>query len=169
VFKVSRSQKAQTAEKKRKTDSADSGSAESESADSSIPDLFEWSKQLETGIEKVDSQHQNLVAMINRLHRAMPLGKGGEEAGGILDELADYAVYHFGYEEEIFETIDYPDTESHREAHRKAAERIQSFQQQFKDGNPSVAMDLMNFLTEWLKEHIMKTDMGFAPFLKEEQ
>ena len=168
VFKVSRSEEGRTANKEPETDPAGREKVKTDSEET-IPDLFEWSEQLETGIEKVDSQHQNLVAMINRLHKAMRVGKGGEETGDILDELADYAVYHFGYEEEIFETIDYPDAESHRDIHRQAAERIQSFQQQFRDGNPSVAMDLMNFLTEWLKEHIMKTDMGFAPCLEKKE
>jgi hemerythrin len=27
-------------------------------------------------------------------------------------------------------------------------------------------MDLMDFLTDWLKTHILKTDMAYVPFLK---
>ena len=28
-------------------------------------------------------------------------------------------------------------------------------------------MDLMDFLKDWLNTHILKTDMAYAPFLKE--
>jgi hemerythrin len=28
-------------------------------------------------------------------------------------------------------------------------------------------MDLMVFLTDWLKNHIMKTDQAYVPFLKD--
>ncbi len=168
VFKVSRKEERQTESGEAEKASGGTGRKTALSPED-IPDLFEWSEELETGIEKVDSQHRNLMEMINRLHRAMRVGKGAEETGGILDELADYSIYHFGFEEELFDTYGYPDAESHRELHRKAAERIKTFQEQFRQGQASVAMDLMHFLTGWLKEHIMKTDMAFAPFLKDEQ
>ena len=45
--------------------------------------------------------------------------------------------------------------------------KVKSFQADFEKGKATVTMELMDFLTDWLKSHIMKTDMAYVPFLKE--
>ena len=129
-------------------------------------DLITWGPKLETGLKEIDKQHKNLVTMVNALHKAMKTGVGIEESGAILDELASYTVYHFGHEEELFDTHDYPETNGHKKIHADLVKTVVDFQQQFKTGQASLSVDLMQFLTEWLKNHIMKTDMQYAPFFK---
>ncbi len=45
--------------------------------------------------------------------------------------------------------------------------QVVDFKTQFDEGKASLTMDLMNFLTDWLKNHIMKTDREYLAFLKE--
>jgi len=107
------------------------------------------------------------VALINQLHKAMKLKKGSKKAGAILKDLADYTVYHFGFEKELFEKYAYPETQQHLKIHKDLVDNVIEFKTQFDEGKASLTMDLMNFLTDWLKNHIMKTDRDYAPFLKE--
>lgn len=131
-----------------------------------IPELLPWSTKLETAIEEIDIQHKELVRMVNLLHKSMRLQKGSKEVGGILNDLAEYTVFHFGFEEGLFQQSDYPEYESHKKTHEELVAKVVAFQTDFDSGKATITMDLMDFLTDWLKNHIMKTDMEYAPFLK---
>jgi hemerythrin-like metal-binding protein len=132
-----------------------------------IPDLMPWGEKLKIGIGQIDEQHQELVNMINALHRAMKLKMGAKEAGQILTRLADYTVYHFENEETLFATHQYPDRVVHKEYHDRLVGQVVEFKQDFEAGRAALSMDLMQFLTDWLRNHIMKTDKAYAPFLRE--
>ena len=132
-----------------------------------IPDLMPWSDKLMNGIEKIDEQHKELVKMVNELHRAMKMKKGAKEAGLILERLADYTVYHFSHEEQLFEEHMYPERMNHKDIHDKLVAQVLEFKTQFEEGRAALSMDLMTFLTDWLRNHIMKTDKEYVPFLKE--
>jgi hemerythrin-like metal-binding protein len=132
-----------------------------------VPDLMPWRPALETRITAIDTQHKELVRLINLLHKAMKQQKGAREAGGILNDLAKYTVFHFGFEEDQFEKYRYPETENHKKIHRELVAKVKAFQADFEKGKAAVTMELMDFLVDWLKTHIMKTDMAYVPFLKD--
>lgn len=131
-----------------------------------IPDLMPWSPKLELSIEVIDGHHKKLVAFINLLHKAMRLQKGTKEVGGILKNLAEYTVFHFAFEEELFKKYGYPEYENHRKIHKKLVAQVLDYQKDFTTGKATITMDLMDFLTDWLKDHILKTDKAYVPFLK---
>lgn len=153
IFRVSMSQ--------TKTDPASRGT------ERQIPDLMPWRPALETKIEQIDTQHKELVRLINLLHRAMKQQKGAAEAGGIINDLARYTVFHFEYEEELFKKHRYPETDSHLKIHRDLVAKVNMFQQDFQYGKATITMELMDFLTDWLRTHIMKTDMAYVSFLRD--
>jgi|GEM_PF-599194 len=132
-----------------------------------IPDLMPWGKRLMIGLTRVDDQHKELVSMVNELHRAMKMKIGAREAGNILQRLADYTVYHFGFEETLFDEYRYPEVAAHKEIHSDLVAKVIQIQEDFNAGKAALSMELMDFLTHWLKEHIMKTDKAYVPFLKE--
>jgi len=90
-----------------------------------------------------------------------------KKSGEILKGLADYTAYHFNYEKNIFERYDYPETAEHLKIHKGLVDQVMDFKTQFEEGRAALTMDLMNFLTNWLKNHIMQTDKKYVPFLKE--
>jgi hemerythrin-like metal-binding protein len=132
-----------------------------------ISDLMPWGDKLKIGISQVDEQHKELVKMVNELHCAMKMKMGAKEAGQILARLAEYTVYHFKTEEDLFEEHLYPERTEHKIIHDSLVEKVIEFKTEFEEGRAALSMDLMQFLTDWLREHIMKTDKAYAPFLKE--
>jgi len=140
---------------------------ESDLVEEDIPELMPWSKKLMVGINLIDEQHMELVKMINELHRAMKMKKGAKESSRILENLANYTVYHFGSEEELFEKYKYPERHAHKEFHDNLVAKVLEFKVEFEKGKASLSMDLMTFLTDWLRNHILKTDKEYVPFLKE--
>lgn len=132
-----------------------------------IPDLMPWSSTFELSIPQIDTHHKELVRLVNSLHKAMRMQKGAGEVKNILANLAEYTVFHFGFEEELFQKYRYPELNAHKKMHQDLVARVVSFQEDLKNGKTTVTLDLMTFLKDWLKNHIFKTDKAYVPFLKE--
>ncbi len=135
--------------------------------ESDIVDLMPWSSKFETSLTTIDDHHKKLVSMVNHLHRAMKMKSGNKEAGKILDELAKYTVYHFNYEEKLFDEYGYKEKNDHKMIHEDLVTKVVNFQNEFNAGDAVLSIDLMQFLTDWLKNHILVTDMAYVTFFKE--
>ena len=128
--------------------------------------LFNWNASLELKISSIDSQHQKLVEYINELYDAMMAGKGNDVLGSVFQKLITYTQDHFAYEEKLFETHGYSETSQHAKAHASLKSTVSDFYTKFQKGEMAVSSELMNFLKEWLMNHILKEDKAYVPFLK---
>lgn len=128
--------------------------------------MIKWLSDYETSIPKIDMQHQKLVQLINDLFDAMNAGKSKEALGGILDELIKYTKYHFSYEEEMMKQCNYKESINHNIEHINFANKIMEFNKQFHENNSRITVQLMNFLKDWLINHIMITDKKYVECFK---
>lgn len=129
--------------------------------------LITWSDDLSVNIKQFDDQHQGLVNLINELYDAMSAGKGSAVIGKILSGLADYTVYHFKTEEDVFQKHGYPGLEQHKFEHDNLTKQVLDFKEQFDAGKAVVSIELMKFLKDWLTNHILAGDMAYKPFLND--
>ena len=126
-----------------------------------IADLMPWKSAYVSGIDEIDSQHKQLVALLNEQYRLMKTGGGSGKASKVMQELVRYVEYHFATEEKLFAKVDYPGAKQHKRDHEEAAKRVGKLRARFEEGNASANMELLQFLTDWLEEHIQKTDKDF--------
>jgi len=125
-----------------------------------------WSEELSVGIDSIDQQHKILIGLINDLNTAMAKGEANETIGDILLRLSEYTVHHFSYEEELFEQYDYPNSAKHKCHHCELIDQISALKERFEtELSGSVALEIMQFLKNWLTNHIMKTDKAYSEFL----
>jgi len=124
--------------------------------------LMPWTSELATGVKFVDEQHRKLVDMVNALYGAMKSGQGKSVMGKLLDDLAEYTVYHFGNEERYFDQFKYAETAQHKRLHEELKTKVIAYIQKFKSGEGDVSMELMTFLKDWLSNHICKTDKRYV-------
>jgi len=129
--------------------------------------LIPWNDELSVGVNSLDEQHKQLVAMINELNDAFEKGKSDEILAKVFDELAVYTIEHFGYEEELFARYGYSESQAHKKAHEVLIKQVQDLRQKLNDGEFMISLEVMLFLKDWLTNHIMKTDKAYAPFLIE--
>jgi hemerythrin-like metal-binding protein len=127
--------------------------------------LLRWSDSLSVGIDSIDSQHKKLVDLINELYVQMNSGSAKEAVGRTLSKLIDYTGSHFKNEEKLFARHDYPEQADHKEVHSKLVDQVLYFQDQFEKGEKDVSLELMEFLKDWLLNHIKKTDRQYSSFL----
>jgi len=129
--------------------------------------ILQWNDSLRVDISVIDQQHRQLIDYINELYRAMKSNQSRSTVGTILGNLIDYTAKHFKTEEDLFDRYGYPETTQHKEIHAKLVEQVLDFQKQFESGASELELPLMEFLKDWLVNHIMKTDKKYAPFLRE--
>lgn len=130
-------------------------------------ELIKWGENLSVGIDSIDKQHKELIKIVNELYDAMSSGKGKEVLGSTLARLIDYTKVHFSNEETYFARFKYAETESHKEEHKNLVAKAVELQTKFKAGNVMISIEVMNFLKDWLSNHIQKIDKKYSSFLKE--
>lgn len=128
--------------------------------------LAHWSDSLAIGVTAIDEQHKLLVSYINELHRAVQQGREETVALDILDALVSYAASHFSTEEVFFTHSAYPDTERHIAIHEQFKAHVAQFRSEVEAGSATVGMDVLEFLKNWLIEHIQGTDHKIGPYVR---
>ena len=126
--------------------------------------LLQWQDTLDTGIEVIDDQHRRIVGMINQLHQAQT---GGSQllVGDVIDELVDYTLSHFAFEEELMEEAGYPFCAAHKRVHEVFTRRVSEYRLRFQAGE-DVVDELKSMLARWLFNHIRNDDKAYADSVK---
>jgi hemerythrin len=129
--------------------------------------VIQWSKELSVDVLEVDRQHQRLIQMINDLNDAMKQRKGAEVLGKTISGLLDYTKTHFAFEEKYFDQFGYVDAPSHKKMHVEFTKRVGDVKEKFEKGQLGVSLEVMDFLSDWLKKHIMGIDKKYVPLFHE--
>ncbi|MEI6437775.1 MAG: bacteriohemerythrin [Candidatus Omnitrophota bacterium] len=123
-----------------------------------------WNSNWDIGIDSIDNEHKKLIGLINRLQAGGVL-PGKREVDAVLTELMDYTVYHFANEEKLFKKYAYPDAAAHVKAHMVFTDRIAGLCDVFDKGSTAVGQEAVDFLRDWLVNHIILLDKKYALFL----
>jgi hemerythrin len=121
---------------------------------------IQWSDDLNTDIQVIDSQHLRIVEYINSLDDIKD-SHDREEVGRVLNELVDYTLSHFAFEESLMQDAKYPFINGHKMVHDLFVKRVGDFQQRFKMGD-DIAEELLSVLKSWLVNHIKSDDNDYA-------
>lgn len=129
--------------------------------------FMEWLDAFELGIKEFDDHHRHLVYLLNLTYDGVITGAGRDELEAVLDELIDYATYHFAAEEHWMAVHGYPGLPEHSEEHERFCRRVVEVQNDYHSGKNNLGIEVMQFLNTWLKDHVLKTDAEYARFAKE--
>jgi hemerythrin len=127
--------------------------------------LIQWDNIFSVHIKEIDEQHKKLVHLINSLYDAMKAGQGKDVLHHILAELIDYTKNHFSKEEKMMSQYAYPAAALHKIEHDKFTKKVMTMQKDLEQGNAVLSMDVLQFLKDWLLQHIQKTDKQYSPYL----
>jgi len=128
--------------------------------------LFVWNQKLSVGIASIDDQHKKLVMLVNQLHDGMMSGQGKQMLGGVLKNLITYTDIHFKHEEQLFAHTGYPDAAAHKQHHDDLVRQVREIAAKYDSAGPgALTIPVMNFLKEWLTNHIMGDDKKYSAHL----
>lgn len=119
-----------------------------------------WTDDLDTRIEVIDKQHRRIVDYINDLETAHNSGDK-ESVKRVLDDLIDYTMSHFAFEESLQEEAGYKYAKPHKKVHDLFVRRVNDYVERFKLGE-DVTGSLHQMLTSWLINHIKRDDADYV-------
>ncbi len=132
--------------------------------------FFNWHSNLDTGIKDIDVQHRQLVDYIDELYQAVMSSDidAASKVKQVVGKMYVYAATHLTDEEELLKRINYPtpDFDKHIAEHDKFRAKMRDFEYSVQNGYP-VTFQVVQFLKDWLTDHIKQTDMGYAEFMKQ--
>jgi hemerythrin-like metal-binding protein len=129
--------------------------------------LIEWKPHLSVGVQQLDEEHKRLISFLNDLHAGMLARHGKETLGPILDGLIKYTRTHFDNEEALLRKHGYPGFHAHLLEHERLASEVLAKQAAFKSSGGGVMLNIetMQFLRNWLLNHVEGTDKKYTAFL----
>jgi hemerythrin len=126
---------------------------------------FNWDSTYSVKVKQFDDDHQELFRIINSLHDTLMARRGQEVLRNVLDELLRYSAKHFAGEEAAMRSAGYPKLAAQIEQHRRFTAKIKELSATYQEAGLGVTVDALDFLTEWLKKHILTMDMQYGDFL----
>ena len=129
---------------------------------------YVFTRDLETGNAKIDSQHKELFDAMNKLEAACSQGKGRVEVEKTLQFLSDYITKHFGDEETLQRQSGYPEFMKHKGYHETFKKVVADIAAEYKrDGSSIVLVGKVNAkVGMWLLNHINREDVKLGQYLK---
>lgn len=135
--------------------------------------IIKWKPEYSCYDKTIDEQHKKLIDMINEMNELSLYDDHIDRYDNILEifsSLKEYAVYHFGYEEKMFEENGYDsfNTKIQILEHKSFVNKVIAINLYELDENQNKTISqVLDFLSNWLEHHILDVDIRFGQFLKE--
>ncbi len=129
---------------------------------------LEWTEQLSVGNALIDTEHENLIDMINSVEHAL---RAGDQPALLssFKRLADGVRLHFMTEEKIAQAIRFP-FDHHHGAHQYLQKELQYMREELeaKSGmwSEGAVEHFSRMLGSWMMDHIAGEDMMLKPALQ---
>lgn len=127
---------------------------------------IKWHSSMDTGIELIDTDHKKLISLINQLQNATQYKVDNHIIDQIMDDLINYTQYHFEREEFLMRTNLYPEYENHKKLHDEMIIKISDCMEKYKSDPDNTIDDALDYLKNWLINHIKGDDRKYIPYFK---
>jgi hemerythrin-like metal-binding protein len=127
---------------------------------------LEWEKKYSVGVAELDQQHQFMFKTINELFEAINTNTSSDNLGKIIEALVNYKMLHFETEEKYFKEFNYEGAAEHIARHKEFNEKLTSLRNKYPDYTIEFAFGLVDFLENWLVEHLMNEDQKYKDCFK---
>jgi len=139
-----------------------------------MPPNYAWSDDYQANIHRIDVQHKALFRTAGQLYKLLVGHENLQQIDKLFSDLVRQTVVHFQTEEELMQTHDYPDYPHHKAIHDILVQQlkdIQASQQSMKSQNylqPWIErLEVADFLSGWLVNHILDEDKKLGAFLQD--
>jgi len=127
---------------------------------------FEWTSDLVTGNESIDSQHRTLFTCANQLlDKVEATEPDADDASDCVWRLTDYVMQHFSDEQELMESVHYPERGIHAGMHDQLTGETMRLTARVMRGEMVAAAEIGKLVTHWMRDHILGADKDFVTYL----
>ncbi len=123
-----------------------------------------------TGIASIDKQHHYLVDTLRLANKELLCDNGDVLLDKIIKDLLGYAILHFETEEGLMQLHGYSaahpeEATTHIAQHRDFSRYIVAISDQLHEGQQVSCIEVLTFLNEWLRDHVLVIDRLLSAFL----
>lgn len=124
---------------------------------------FNWNPEYEVGNIVIDEQNKHFLSLIEDLSVA-----DHDTLVSVLDELMIYAETHFDDEEDVLDSIEYPELSEHKEMHQQFIKHVGEMIGKLYAETITAEM-VQEELIQWFIQHISVEDASYRALLKGEE
>ncbi len=124
----------------------------------------EWNRKFEVGHERIDFEHKIFLNLIRDASKLPQTGATRKRVLMHLNEVKQYAVFHFTSEENIMFDVDYPDIEAHKKEHSMLLALFDSRVYEYRAQHIELD-EVVAFLFEWFALHTTQVDTRLAAYI----
>lgn len=124
--------------------------------------MYEMKEEYKIGVEHIDEQHKKLFELADKAYKLLKDDFSIDKYDKIVEllrELKEYTIFHFKSEEEYMESIGYKRLFTQKIEHDNFIKALENVDYNAIDAKQDESLvKILNFLNDWLIEHILKTD-----------
>ena len=120
--------------------------------------LLTWKPEYSFGIESVDSEHREMIELINAVYDAIEDKKNPQSIEHFLGEVHATISAHFALEERVMRNANYDEFEAHKEDHEELLDEIRDLMDRFFDTPVQGLQLLQENLSGWFAGHFSTFD-----------
>ena len=130
--------------------------------------LIDWRDEFEIGIEEIDYEHRELIALINEAYKAFESAMDPAAVAAFFGEIYARILAHFALEESIMQGLRYDEFDAHKAEHEELLDDIRDIMDGYERGEYAKYQDLLaEHLEAWFTEHFKNKDSRLHRFIEE--
>jgi hemerythrin len=122
-----------------------------------------WKDEYSVGILEVDNQHKLLLRHFSDIVDSIKSNQGWLNTHYAIINLVQMARMHFTFEEALMRLFAYPRLQSHLNEHQYFFAKMDNIEKHSLD--KSAEVEMVKFLSDWLKMHILGNDRDYAEYI----
>ena len=126
-----------------------------------------WDEKLSVDGGEIDDEHRRLIDLFNILSRSVEEGDAAEYIDAVLEELISCTIWHFRHEERLMLMYKYDGLDVHKDEHNDLIDSVRGLKQKFHKENKLLTNEDIEYLEDWLTQHILGQDMRLGFYLME--
>lgn len=131
--------------------------------------LADWKPEYETGHSQIDSEHQELVALIEGLAEAISQKASSEDLKLLLDKTIAHTREHFQAEENLVRNRSYRRFDIHCAGHDNVLYSLSKIAKKFSQDPSYLTLEIVQSIKDAVIKHIVEDDLPMVESLKLQQ
>jgi hemerythrin-like metal-binding protein len=128
--------------------------------------LLHWKDEYSVGIEEVDHEHKELIALINQLYGQLESADAKLTVPAFFGDLLTAIGAHFALEEKLMRERSYGRLEQHKADHERLLDELRDIMDAFDHAEQVDSVELADRLDAWFSRHFRTHDAEFHQALE---
>ena len=128
--------------------------------------MVEWEDKFSAGISEIDEEHKKLIGILNKAVSANEHNDNTVETLELLGDMIEYSHKHFSMVEAYMLKFKFPEYQLHKKEHLDFTDMTIRNYHDFISGDYQIANEILEYLKQWLVNHILVTDKKYIDCFK---